>query len=62
MFELPFMVTDARAASYAYWKMFDEHMKDAEFADVHIVGTWVHGPGMFHTNEPVAKRLPTSRA
>ncbi|ETA49800.1 TRAP transporter substrate-binding protein [Ponticoccus alexandrii] len=53
VFELPFMVEDARAASYAYWKMFEEHMKDGEFADLHIVGTWVHGPGMFHTNKPI---------
>lgn len=55
VFELPFMVADARAASYAYWKMFETHMKDSEFKDVHILGTWVHGPGMFHTNAPVTK-------
>lgn len=55
VFELPFMVADARAASYAYWKMFETHMKDTEFKDVHILGTWVHGPGMFHTNAPVTK-------
>ncbi len=53
VFELPFMVSDARAASYAYWNMYEKHMTE-EFADVHIVGTWVHGPGMFHTNKPVA--------
>jgi len=39
VFELPFMVSDARAASYAYWKMFESHMKDAEFKDVHVLGT-----------------------
>lgn len=39
VFELPFMVTDARAASRAYWQMFEEHMKDGEFKDVHILGT-----------------------
>jgi TRAP-type C4-dicarboxylate transport system substrate-binding protein len=55
VFELPFMVSDARAASCAYSKMFDEHMADGEFADLKIIGTWVHGPGMFHTNKPVAK-------
>ncbi|MEP2533023.1 TRAP transporter substrate-binding protein [Shimia sp.] len=55
VFELPFMVEDARAASYAYWKMFDAHMKDTEFKNVHILGTWVHGPGMFHTNKAVTK-------
>jgi len=52
VFELPFMVTDARAASYAYWKMFESGMQE-DFAAVHILGTWVHGPGMFHTKDPV---------
>lgn len=52
VFELPFMVADARAASYAYYKMFEKHMQD-EFNDTHILGTWVHGPGMFHTADPV---------
>ncbi|MGB5865135.1 MAG: TRAP transporter substrate-binding protein [Sulfitobacter sp.] len=53
VFELPFMVEDARAASCAYWKMFDEHMKDDEFKSVKILGTWVHGPGILHTADPV---------
>jgi len=56
VFELPFMVEDARAASYAYWKMFEKHMKDADFKELHILGTWVHGPGMLHTKDPV--RVP----
>ena len=53
VFELPFMVEDARAASCAYWTMFQEHMEDGEFASAKILGTWVHGPGMFHTKDPV---------
>ncbi len=53
VFELPFMVKDARAASSAYWQMFEKHMKDTEFKDVHILGTWVHGPGLLHTNKEV---------
>lgn len=52
VFELPFFVEDARAASYAYWKMYEEHMQD-EFSDVKVLGTWVHGPGMLHTADPV---------
>lgn len=55
VFELPFMMTDARAVSRAYWEMFDSHWKDSEFKDVHILGTWVHGPGMIHTKNPVTK-------
>lgn len=53
--ELPFMVSDARAASYAYWKISEAHMKDTEFKDLHVLGTWVHGPGIFHTADPVEK-------
>jgi TRAP-type C4-dicarboxylate transport system substrate-binding protein len=52
VFELPFMVADARAASCAYWTMYEESMQE-EFAPVHLLGTWVHGPGMFHTVDPV---------
>jgi TRAP-type C4-dicarboxylate transport system substrate-binding protein len=53
VFELPFFVEDPRAASCAYWKMFETHMKDAEFRDLKVLGTWVHGPGMLHTSDPV---------
>ncbi|MEY8828771.1 TRAP transporter substrate-binding protein [Sedimentitalea sp. XS_ASV28] len=53
VFELPFMMTNARAASRAYWEMFEKHWKDTDFKDVHILGAWVHGPGMFHTKEPI---------
>ncbi len=52
VFELPFMVADARAASCAYWKMYEKDMQK-EFSDVRILGTWVHGPGLFHTSDPV---------
>lgn len=53
VFELPFMMTDARAVSRAYWEMFETHMKDTEFKDLKILGTWVHGPGLIHTTDPV---------
>ncbi len=52
VFELPFMVADARAASCAYWTMYEESMQE-EFSAIHLLGTWVHGPGMFHTADPV---------
>ncbi|MCA2011630.1 TRAP transporter substrate-binding protein [Cereibacter sphaeroides] len=53
VFELPFFVQDARAASAAYWQMFEEHMAETDYQDVHLIGTWVHGPGVLHTNRPV---------
>ena len=52
VFELPFMVEDAAEASCAFWKTYETSMRE-EFEDVHILGTWVHGPGMFHTSDPV---------
>lgn len=53
VFELPFMMSDARAMSSAYWQMFEKHMKDTEFQDVKILGTWVHGPGLIHVDTAV---------
>ena len=55
VFEMPFIMKDARALSCAYWKMFDKHMKNTEFKDLKILGTWVHGPGLIHTKNPVEK-------
>jgi len=52
VFELPFMIDDARAASYAYWHMYEEGMNE-QFSDVHMLGTWVHGPGLIHSADPV---------
>ncbi len=54
VFELPFMMTNARAVSRAYWEMFEKHWKDTDFKNVHILATWVHGPGLIHTNAPVS--------
>lgn len=53
VFELPFIMTNAKAASQAYWDMFETHMRDGEFADVHMIATWVHGPGVIHSRQKV---------
>lgn len=53
VFELPFMMTNASAASKAFWQMFETHMEDTEFQDLKIIGTWVHGPGVIHSKDPV---------
>lgn len=53
VFELPFLMTDAGAVSRAYWQMFEKHMKDEDFKDLKILGTWVHGPGVIHANKPI---------
>jgi TRAP-type C4-dicarboxylate transport system substrate-binding protein len=53
VFELPFLVTDASAASAAYWQMMQEHMAGTEFKAMKVLGVWVHGPGVIHSNKPI---------
>ena len=48
VFELPFMMTNAEAVSRAYWQLYEDEMKDADFKDFKILGAWVHGPGVIH--------------
>ncbi len=50
VFELPFMMTNAEATSRAYWEMYQTDMADTDFADFHMLGAWVHGPGVIHVN------------
>lgn len=53
VFELPFMMTNGEAVSRAYWTLFEKEMKDTEFANLKVLGTWVHGAGLFHSAEPL---------
>jgi TRAP-type C4-dicarboxylate transport system substrate-binding protein len=53
VFELPFIVNDARAASAAFWKMMEADIADREFSDVKMLGSWVHGPGVIHSKKQV---------
>jgi TRAP-type C4-dicarboxylate transport system substrate-binding protein len=55
VFELPFMMAngDAEAMSRAYWQLGEETMMDTDFADVHVLGLWVHGPGVIHSADPI---------
>jgi len=53
VFELPFFVSDARAASYAYRMMHESILADTDFADVVVLANWVHGPGVIHSSRPV---------
>ncbi len=53
VFEQPFIMENAEATSRAFWRLFEKDMKDTEFKDFKILGTWVHGPGIFHSDEPI---------
>lgn len=49
VFELPFMMTDPVATAKAYWEMVETDFQSNEFADVKVLGAWVHGPGLIHS-------------
>lgn len=55
VFELPFMVRDAEAASRAFWALAEAGMRDTDFRDLHLLGAWVHGRGVIHAARPVAR-------
>lgn len=55
VFELPFMMTDPVATSLAFWEMMETDFQNNEFSDVKVLGAWVHGPGVIHTETPMTK-------
>ena len=52
VFELPFMTTTGEAGSKAFQEYVDKYAAD-EFKDVKVLAVHTHGPGLFHTKEPV---------
>ncbi|MCI4666455.1 MAG: TRAP transporter substrate-binding protein [Neomegalonema sp.] len=55
VFELPFTMTNAEAVSRAYWELAQGTMMDSDFKDFKVLGLWVHGPGVIHSNKPIRK-------
>lgn len=53
VFELPFLSPDAEATSRAYWQLAEERMMDTDFADFQVLGLWVHGPGVIHSDRRI---------
>jgi TRAP-type C4-dicarboxylate transport system substrate-binding protein len=54
VFELPFVVTKGESTSVAFQKYVEENSME-EFAGVKLLCVHTHGPGLFHTKDPVAK-------
>ncbi len=53
VFELPFMMTNPVATAAAYWEMVETDWQSNEYNDVKVLGAWVHGPGLIHTQDGV---------
>lgn len=53
VFELPFIMTNAEDTSRAFWEYAEANMMDSDFKDMKVLGVWVHGPGVIHSNKPV---------
>jgi TRAP-type transport system periplasmic protein len=52
VFEMPFMVTTGEATSVAFHEFVEENTMH-EFQGVKVLALHAHGPGLFHTREPV---------
>ena len=53
-FELPFSTGGAEAGSRAFQEYVEANAMD-EFKDVKLIGVHIHGPGLIHSKDPVAK-------
>lgn len=50
--QFSFLGDDAAKTSVAYWDVYGGDLDAAaEHAGTHLLGLWVHGPGMFHNNQ-----------
>ena len=54
VFELPFMMTDPAATGLAFQAMIEEDFQESEYGGVKVLAGWVHGPGVIHSNKPIA--------
>ncbi|WP_196259299.1 TRAP transporter substrate-binding protein [Pelagibacterium limicola] len=52
VFELPFMLTNGEDTSVAFYNYVMENSAE-EFASVKVLALHTHGPGLFHTKDPV---------
>ena len=55
VFELPFMMTNPVATASAYWDMVAEDFQSNEYSDTKVLGAWVHGPGVIHSQNGVTR-------
>lgn len=53
VFELPFIMKDPIATTKAFSDLVETNLKDTEYADAKILASWVHGPGVIHSETPI---------
>ncbi|MBT9487175.1 MAG: TRAP transporter substrate-binding protein [Rubrivivax sp.] len=54
VFELPFSSGDAESSSKAFWDYVQKNAQD-EYKDVKLIAVHTHGPGLFHSKDPITK-------
>ncbi|MGR3321867.1 MAG: TRAP transporter substrate-binding protein [Pseudooceanicola sp.] len=54
-FEMPFIMTNGEDTSRAYWQYVEKNMLDQDFAELKMLGVWVHGPGLIHSKDPITE-------
>ena len=53
VFELPFIATNGEQTSEALWHYYEAELAD-EYPDVHMIAIFTHGPGVIHSETPIA--------
>lgn len=55
VFELPFIMKNSVATSQAFYDLVESDLQEGEYEEAKILAGWVHGPGVIHSDEPIAK-------
>ena len=53
VFELPFTMTSPVATSMAFQELVETELQNEEYKEVKVLGAWVHGPGVIHSDKPI---------
>ncbi|MGR3660678.1 MAG: TRAP transporter substrate-binding protein [Paracoccaceae bacterium] len=53
VFELPFIMESPVATSKAFWDLVESELQDGEYDELQVLSSWVHGPGVIHSEDPI---------
>ena len=53
VFELPFITSNGETTAGGMWAFYENNLAD-EYRDAHMIAFFSHGPGLLHSNAPIA--------
>lgn len=55
VFELPFITSNGETTAGAMWQFYENNnLAEGEYSEAHMIAFFSHGPGLIHSNTPIA--------